>query len=133
MIWILFTLLVALVAFDAIGDATQSNKKVASHFFQSLFVLTALALVIYYPGETWKDHIMILILWYCVNRLFLFDLIWNITKGDVSLDYIGCTGFWDNMIVNFLIKIKMSFMFWFWIKFCIWVAYNGYILSAYKI
>ena len=133
MIYIQFALLVGLVVFDAIGDATRDAKKKISHLFQALFVATALSLVIYYPGVTWIDHIWILILWYGVNRLFLFDLVWNITNGTVSLDYIGMTGWWDITITNILIKIRMSDGFWFWIKFCIWVAYTGAILTKYKL
>ena len=143
MIWILFALLVALVAFHAANDATLHNDyKKISHLMRSLFMATVLLLVVYYPGETWKDHIMILIIWYGINRFFLFDPVWNITHNlcnykskekYVTIDYIGETGWWDIFIQNLLIKIKMSNQFWFWVRCVIWVTYTGYILYTYKL
>ena len=138
--WIQFLLLIGLVVFDAIRDnASDNNKKIAAHFFKFLFLVTVLLLVIYYPGTNWIDHIFILIGWYGVDRLFLFDLFWNTTeniigKGKVvTLDFIGGTSWWDITISKILIKIKMPLLFWFWIRFCIWVAYSGAILTKYEL
>jgi len=133
MMGIQFLLLIGLVVFDAIGDATKEYRKITSHFFQSLMLITVLLLVIYYSGTDWIDHIMILILWYGVNRLFLFDPVWNITRGNIPLDYIGGTSWWDITISKILIKIKMPLLFWFWIRFCIWVAYSGAKLTKYEL
>jgi hypothetical protein len=140
MLWFLFIIYLCLIAFDAIGDATWLNKKGISHLSQSLYVLSCLFLVIYYPGTTWKDHAMILILWYSVNRLFLFDLIYNTIHNifarpiaHISLDFIGESAIWDKCIRWILTKIRMPLSFWFWIRFCIWITYNGAILHNYKL
>jgi hypothetical protein len=140
MLWILFAFYVCLVVFDAIGDATRNNRKIISHLFQSLFLALALLLVIYYPGRIWIDHIMILILWYGVNRLLLFDIAWNIThnlcnKRDdwVTIDYIGGTGIWDISVRWVLIKMRMPSSYWLFLRFCIWVGYNAAILRNYTI
>jgi hypothetical protein len=125
-----FILILLFVALHAIGDATRDDKKKLSHFVRSLFILCGLSMAAFFPGDGWKDFLVLLI-WYAANRLFLFDLIYNAVRG-LRLDYIGSTSFWDVLTLKILIRIKMPNHFWLFIKFVLWIVVNGWILYNYK-
>lgn len=124
--WLTFLFIVVLIAFDALADATRDDKKKLSHILQALFVLSALILAIIYPGDSLQDAIVFIIL-YSINRIFLFDIIYNIARK-LPLDYIGSTSYWDIVINKILLKIRMAPFFLMWVKFVLWITINGGLL-----
>lgn len=124
--YILFGLIILFVALDASADATRDDKKKISHLLQALFVLCALFIAIFYEGKDWISH-LIFILWYAVNRFFLFDIVYNKVRG-LYVDYIGTTSWWDIITYKILVKLRMPPMISTFIKFVIWFAVNGAIL-----
>jgi hypothetical protein len=93
-------------------------------------VLSGLSLAVFYPGNDKWDALILLAL-YSVNRLFLFDMVYNKARG-LYLDYIGNTGYWDMIVSRILKKIKMPYSFWLFIKFVIWLTVSGTIMYNYK-
>jgi len=122
----LFGIIVLFVILDALADATRDDKKEISHLLQALFVLCALCLAIVYKGEGWRSH-LIFVSWYAANRLFLFDLVYNKTRG-LYLDYIGTTCWWDKIIYKILVKLRMPPALFVFDKFVVWFIVNGAIL-----
>ena len=125
-LYLIFGVILLFVILDAVADATRDEKKKLSHLFQALFVLCALSLAIVYQGEGWRAHV-IFVSWYMANRFFLFDLIYNSVRK-LPLDYIGRTSWWDTIIYDILIKLRMPPFFFVFIKFVIWFSINGAIL-----
>jgi hypothetical protein len=128
----LFVFILLFVVFHALGDSTMNDRKRVSHLFRSLSVASALGMVLVYRGSGFWDGFVMVSL-YCVNRFFLFDPVYNVSRVPrLALSYIGDTGWWDINVQRVLLRIKMPWNYWFWIKFCVWVTGNGWILYNYS-
>ena len=128
--WSTFGLIVLFVILDAVADATRDSKKKLSHIAQSLFILSGLGLAVVYPGNDWKDA-LVLLGWYMVNRIFLFNIVYNSVRG-LYIDYLGTTSYYDIILYKVLLKLKVPVNFYIFILFCIWFSVNVGILSNYE-
>lgn len=121
-LWLYFGLIVLSIALDAIGDALRDKRKLKlSHLFEAGMIAAFLALVLLYKDVRWQDHLFLIVL-YIVNRIFLFDIIYNKVKGN-SISYIGDNSYYDDFFKLVLKKANPNMLMWS--KFVLWVTVSG--------
>ena len=128
--WIVLLMLIYAVVSDALADYLRDKgEKGLSHFFEAISVLSLLVVAFLTPYfvESPLDFFMYVFLMYCVQRLFLFDIVYNIANTNVPIDYIGTTAWSDRL----LRKIKMHPSWWLWTRLIIWFAYTFGVMLNY--
>ena len=56
---------------------------------------------------------------YLLARLFVYDIAYNAVRG-LDIVYVGRTKRYD----RFIRRMFKNFVWWFWIKFCIWAGFT---------
>lgn len=103
-------LFVILVIINALEDAFRDNdRKILAHLFNTLHIAGWIGMI--YFDFTW-----IFIIQYILIRFALFDVIYNLTRGQ-KIFHIGSTSIYDKFWKRFekVTKFPMNHVF-FWIK-----------------
>lgn len=111
--WIFAGLFISLIVLDAVGDGLRDRRfKTVAGIFETLLLTLLLGSMLffqtlYWPVTLWPDQCALLILAYAVLRYALFDVIYNLVKGNFYLFTIGNIKLFDrvhNKIINWLVN-----------------------------
>ena len=107
--WIFAGLFLSLIVLDAAGDGLHDRKmRTIAGFFEFLLLTVLLGSMLffqtlYWPVTLWPDQCALLILAYAVFRYALFDVVYNLVRGNFYLFDTDGTKVFDR-IHNKLIK-----------------------------
>jgi len=111
--WIFAGLFIFLIVLDAVGDGLRDRKfRMVAGILETLLLTLLLSSMLffqtlYWPVTLWPDQCALLILAYAVLRYALFDVIYNLVKGNFYLFTTGTTKLFDRIhtkIIDWIIR-----------------------------
>ena len=127
--YLLVLALILAVFFDGVSDGLIDKNKKRSHWMELLLVVAFIAVagLSVLVVDTIIDFIMYVGIMYIMQRFLFFDIFYNAAKGEY-LDFVGTT--WS--IDKWVRRIDMSFFFWLWVRFIVWIGYTLGVMWQYN-
>jgi hypothetical protein len=98
-------LLIVLVIWDATGDALRAKgKQIPHHLLESVSVALWLFLLVALDREWLKWHDRLIVM-YITIRIAIFDVIFNVIKGN-KWSYVGESSIYGKLLSWFSLKVK---------------------------